>query len=118
MTATAGGMRRGTTKAETTAADTNPAHNAADFAKLKKSLASQQQMGETGEITAGASGPAQFRNAGDIAQKYGGNASDWAKMKSSSYGEGGNKFRTHWVENTKTGQRVEQKTKVGETPEE
>jgi hypothetical protein len=95
----------------------NAAHNAADFAKLNKSLASQQQMGEAGEATAGAGGPAPFRNAGNAAQKYGGDPSDWAKMKSSSYGADGDKFRTHWIENTKTGQREEFKTKIGETPE-
>ncbi len=96
----------------------NVAHNAADLIKLNKSLASQQQLGEAGQIMAGSGSRVPFRSASRMAEKYGGDASDWAKMKSSSYkASDGTKLRTHWVENTKTQQRAEFKTKIGEAAE-
>lgn len=53
-----------------------------------------------------------FYNANRVAQQYGGNASDWVKMRSSSHlAPDGTRFETHWVENIRTGQRVEFKTK-------
>ena len=53
-----------------------------------------------------------FRDAGRVAQEYGGNPADWVKKTSSSYtARDGVQFETHWVENIKTGQRVEFKTK-------
>lgn len=69
-------------------------------------------MSEVGEIMAGTGGRVAFRDAQRVAQQYGGNAADWVKKTSSSYtARDGVKFETHWVENIKTGQRVEFKTK-------
>lgn len=88
------------------------ANNAADFVRLKKYLASRQQMSEVGEIIAGQGSKAKFRDAQRVADTYGGNADDWVKKSSSSYSApDGTKFETHWVENLQTGQRVEYKTK-------
>jgi hypothetical protein len=89
----------------------NAAHNAADAVKLNKSLASQQQLGEAGTIMAGTGGRVPFRDAGRVAQQYGGNPADWVKKTSSSHTVNGTTFETHWVENIRTGQRVEFKTK-------
>lgn len=80
--------------------------------RLNKSLASEAQLSETGEIMAGTGGRVPFRDAGRVAQQYGGSPADWVKKTSSSYGaRDGVQFETHWVENIKTGQRVEFKTK-------
>jgi hypothetical protein len=47
------------------------------------------------------------------AAQYGGKPADWAKVRSSSYrAADGTKFRTHWYQNVKTGQRIEYKTKL------
>jgi len=86
--------------------------DAADLVNLEKQLASQAQMGEVGEIMAGAGGRVAFRDAQRVAQAHGGDAADWVKKKSSSYlSRDGTRFETHWVENIRTGQRVEFKTK-------
>lgn len=80
---------------------------------LKKSLASAEQMGEVGTAIAGKGSKVAFRDAGRVASKYGGDAADWVKKTSSSYSAAdGVKFETHWVENIKTGKRVEYKTKI------
>ena len=69
-------------------------------------------MGEVGGIMAGPGGRVAFRDAQRIAQQYGGNAADWVKKSSSSFlSRDGTRFETHWVENIRTGQRVEFKTK-------
>jgi hypothetical protein len=79
---------------------------------LAKQLASEQQMAETGVVMAGQGARAPFRDAGRIAATYGGQADDWVKKASSSYtAADGVRFETHWVENLRTGQRVEFKTK-------
>jgi len=79
---------------------------------LNKSLASQAQMGEAGTTMAGAGARVPFRDAQRVANEHGGNAADWVKKSSSSYtAKDGTRFETHWVENVKTGQRVEFKTK-------
>ena len=102
----------------------NEAHNAARFAQYKdglraseaasmKASASQSQMAETGRIMAGPGGRARFRDAERIAQECGGSPTDWVKKTSSSYtAPDGVRFETHWVENIKTGQRAEFKTKL------
>jgi len=91
------------------------AENVADAVQLKKALASEQQMGEIGEVIAGSGSEAVFRDAQRVATQYGGEAGDWVKMSSSSYAApDATKFATHWVENIKTGQRVEFKTKLAE----
>lgn len=88
------------------------AKSATDGLRLSKYLASQAQMGEVGEIIAGTGGRVPFRDAGKIARQYGGKAADWVKKRSSSYtAKDGTQFETHWVENIKTGERVEFKTK-------
>jgi hypothetical protein len=64
---------------------------------------------------AGPGGRTIFRDAGRVAQQYGGSPSDWVKKTSSTFiAKDGTKIETHWVENIKTGQRVEYKTKTGE----
>jgi hypothetical protein len=79
---------------------------------LEKQLASQAQMGEVGQVMAGAGSRTVFRDAQRIAQQYGGNAADWVKKTSSSHlSRDGTRFEAHWVENIRTGQRVEFKTK-------
>lgn len=89
------------------------ANNIINGIKLNRYLASQQQMGEPGEIIAGASGTSPFRDAPRVVNMYGGQASDWVKMSSSAYtGVDGFKFETHWVQNMQTGLRVEFKTKI------
>jgi hypothetical protein len=91
----------------------NEAHNTADALKLNKSLGSQVQMSEPGTIMAGPGGRVPFRNAARVAQEYGGSASDWVKKTSTSYtARDGVQFETHWIENIKTGRRVEFKTKL------
>ena len=86
--------------------------SAANAVRLEKQLASQAQMGEVGTVMAGTGARVPFRDAQRVAQQYGGNASDWVKKTSSSYlSRDGTRFETHWVENTRTGQRVEFKTK-------
>jgi hypothetical protein len=90
----------------------NGAESAANGLKLNKSLASQAQMGEEGTILAGTGGRVPFRDAPRIAREYGGKAADWVKKGSSSYtARDGARFETHWVENIRTGKRVEFKTK-------
>jgi hypothetical protein len=80
--------------------------------RLKKSLASAQQVGEVGTAMAGTGARVPFRDAARIASEHGGSPSEWVKMSSSSYqAADGMRFETHWVENIRTGQRVEFKTK-------
>jgi len=86
-----------------------------DALKLAKSLASQRQMAEAGAVMAGPGSSKIFRDAGRIANTYGGNPSNWVKKASSTYtAADGAKFSTHWVENVKTGQRVEFKTRFSD----
>ena len=69
-------------------------------------------MAEQGTTIAGGKSGKVFRNAQYIADEYGGNAADWVKKSSSNHSTpNGTLFETHWVENIKTGQRVEFKTK-------
>nr|WP_225584871.1 RHS repeat-associated core domain-containing protein [Acidovorax sp. ACV01] len=83
--------------------------------KLKNMLASQGQMAEVGTVMAGPGGRVAFRGAQRVADDFGGDAADWVKKTSSSFADGkGTKFETHWVENIRTGQRVEFKTKFPE----
>lgn len=88
------------------------AHSAANALRLNKSLASAEQVGEAGTIMAGAGGRVPFRGAARVASEYGGTPSEWVKVSSSSYTtRDGVRFETHWVQNVRTGQRVEFKTK-------
>lgn len=85
---------------------------------LAKNLASVSQMGETGEIIAGPGSKKQkpFRDAPRAAALYGGRIEDWVKKSSFSYvnPEDETKFQTHWIENLKSGERLEFKTIVNE----
>ena len=56
----------------------------------------------------------EFREAGRIASAYGGRAADWVKMSSVTKWTDrmGRQFEAHWVENLKTGVKVEQKFKL------
>jgi hypothetical protein len=88
------------------------AESAVNGLKLNKALASQSQTSEVGTTMAGAGARVPFREAARVAREHGGNASDWVKKSSSSYtARDGATFETHWVENVRTGQRVEVKTK-------
>jgi hypothetical protein len=74
-------------------------------------------MHEKGTAIAGSGTKTTFRDATRLAKEYGGSPSDYAKMKSSVHtAPDGQTFRTHWAENTKTGQRYEYKTKLQEAP--
>jgi RHS repeat-associated protein len=76
--------------------DVREAANAAKAPLLNKDLASQQQMSEKGSPFAGTGTDTPFRDSQRIADKYGGSASDWVKMESSSYTTyDGRKFETH-----------------------
>jgi hypothetical protein len=109
-TGVAGGIRAAVVRAARTAG--TGAESALNGLRLNKSLASTAQMGEAGEVMAGVGARVPFRDAGRVAQQYGGNAADWVKKTSSSYAaRDGVQFETHWVENIVTGQRVEFKTK-------
>ncbi|MFT3925438.1 MAG: RHS repeat-associated core domain-containing protein [Myxococcales bacterium] len=84
---------------------------------LSKQLASEAQLGEmaagTGTRIAGAGSRATFRDAGRVAQTYGGNPADWVKMSSSGFrAADGTTFATHWVENIVTGMKVEPKVVI------
>jgi len=81
-----------------------PASSYANKVLLQKQLASQQQMGETGFSLSGAGTKTPLRDASRLANQYGGNPSDWAKMGSSSYTAwDGIQFETHWYKNLSTG---------------
>ena len=83
----------------------------ANATKLNKQLASQQQLGEKGTTIAGPGAKQPFRDAKRAARDHGGDPADFVKKSSSSHATpGGTKFETHFIENTKTGQRFEHKT--------
>lgn len=84
---------------------------------LSKQLASEAQLGEmaarTGLPISGPGTGTVFRDAARIANTYGGNAADWAKMSSSGFrAADGTTFATHWVENLVTGQQAEPKVVI------
>lgn len=89
------------------------ARNPANATKLNKQLGSQQQLGEKGTTIAGPGAKRSFRDADRAARDHGGNPADFVKKRSSAHtASDGTKFRTHFIENTKTGQRFEHKTKL------
>lgn len=70
-------------------------------------------MGEEGVVIAGRGHRRSIDVADRLVDRYGGEASDWMKMSSSSYtGADGLKQQTHWYESAATGERVEFKTKL------
>lgn len=82
--------------------------NIADHVKHLKQLASEEQMEGPYSRTI-----EPFRDAEEIAETYGGEASDWIKVSSDKFvAPDGTVIETHWVENIETGQRILQKTKI------
>ena len=89
------------------------ASSASSAIRLRRSLASAQQMGEEGTVIAGTGSRVALRNAEKLAAEYGGKATDWVKKTSTSYrGSDGVAIETHWYENVATGERVLRKTKI------
>ena len=80
--------------------------------KLQKLLASEEQMCQDGIVMAGKGSDKVFRSASRFSKDFGGVPEDWVKMKSSHFvAKDGASFEAHWVENIKTGKRVNFKTK-------
>jgi hypothetical protein len=82
---------------------------------LNKSLASQQQLSElavrNNQIIAGYGSNVVLRDAPRLVNEYGGNLSDWSKIKSSNYtAADGRQFEIHAYRNVITGQVVEPKS--------
>ncbi|MCC8370691.1 MAG: hypothetical protein LN566_05010 [Rickettsia endosymbiont of Stiretrus anchorago] len=75
----------------------------------QKKLASYLQSNEPHRIIAQGK---EFRDVDRIIKTYGGSKKDWVKMSSSKTNISGSDlhFETHWVQNIKTGQKVEIKT--------
>jgi hypothetical protein len=95
------------------------AGGAAQGVLLRRSLASQQQMGELSASARRIAGPGTgqpLRDSPRLANQYGGKATDWVKITSSTYraadGSAG-RFSTHAYMNVRTGQIVEPKTVFG-----
>jgi hypothetical protein len=103
------------------AADTG-ASSAIQGRNLARQLTSEEQTAQAlagkGEPIFGAGTSEPLTSGNRLAQQYGGNAADWAKMggeNSAAHGvttPAGNNFEIHWYQNVKTGQIVELKTKV------
>jgi RHS repeat-associated protein len=107
----AGGSEFGLVVGPGAGAVSTAARSASWFNRLLKSLASRHQMSEVGHVIAGEGSKSAFRNAATYARKYGGRAADWVKKSSRTYtARDGTRFETHWVENLRTGQRIDFKT--------
>ena len=106
------GVKKGAKAIEAAIDTLDNAHNAADFIKLKKGLASEEMLGELTNakeiITSG-----NLREGKRLAKKYGGQASDWVKVSTPNYkpSDGSPSFEIHAYRNNKTEQIVEPKTK-------
>ena len=89
--------------------------SASNATKVRKAMASLQQLGEVGTSMAG-KGAKSGRAIDDVARlvnQYGGTKAGWAKMKSSSYkAADGMEIAIHWYENAELGLQVEHKTKM------
>ena len=93
---------------------------AGELKQLGLSLASKIQVHEAetgaGTIIAGAGSKSVFRDAAEMAAKYGGDAADYVKKSSSTIKVQGQGYvkqvETHWVQNLKTGKIYELKTKI------
>jgi RHS repeat-associated protein len=86
-----------------------------ELVRLNKKVASQQQMGETGEVLAGGSSKKPLRKAEELAKQYGGEPHQYVKKSSSAYPAGdGVKLSTHWDENIATGDRYNLKSIINE----
>lgn len=79
--------------------------------KLNRSLASEGQNAEVGTVIAGGDSKKKFVDIERIVAQNGGHPNDWVKKRSASHTTPDNvQFETHWVENIKSGQRIEFKT--------
>jgi hypothetical protein len=108
-----GGSRGTDGKPDTDPAPEKPSTSTTSGRDLNRSLASDSQTSGSGTAVIGAGTRTPLRDAPRLAENYGGAAEDWAKMTSKNYsGPDGRQFETHWYENTKTGERVEYKTKL------
>ena len=92
------------------------ASNATGGLMRSRQLASQGQwdqlMSGGGEVIAGVGHKTPIRDVPRLVAQYGGEASDWAKIKSFNFkGADGVSFETHAYRNVQTGQTVELKTK-------
>ncbi|GAB3627898.1 hypothetical protein GCM10027419_27490 [Pandoraea terrae] len=97
------------------AAGADNAENAVNGLNLNKSLASQQQLSElasgNGINVAGNGTNVPLRDAPRLASEYGGQASEWSKVSSSSYtAADGTQFEIHAYRNAVTGRIVEPKS--------
>ena len=73
----------------------------------------QEKMGEVGKTFAGKGTDELFRNEDRIVRHYGGEIGEWVKKTSSDFTtKSGQHIELHWVENMKTGKRVEYKQKL------
>jgi RHS repeat-associated protein len=94
------------------------AKNVANLQRLNAQLASEAQLAELqagkGVSMAGAGAKAPIKDIDRLVGTYGGDAADWAKVKSSHYEGGGRSFETHGYRNVKTGEVVEPKVKVSQ----
>ena len=80
---------------------------------LYHQLQIQEKLGEIGTPFAGGVTGVLFRNEDRIVKQYGGEMGDWVKSRSTDFtSKAGQDIRLHWVENLKTGQRVEYKQKL------
>ena len=108
----AGGARLGAEVSEG-ATSGREASSAVSGMNLQKQLASEAQLSEPGSAMAGVGERKAFNDAGKKAAAYGGDATDYKKMTSSTFeAKDGTRFETHWVQNTKTGEGYEHKTKI------
>jgi hypothetical protein len=92
------------------------AKNVANLQRLNVQLATEAQLAELqagkGVSMAGFGAKAPIKDVERLLRTYGGEAADWAKVKSSHYKTGGRSFETHAYRNVKTGEVVEPKVKV------
>ncbi|MCP4404629.1 MAG: RHS repeat-associated core domain-containing protein [bacterium] len=107
---------KGNTKISTET-PSNPVHNQANAQRLQQQLASEEQMSELltgqGEPIIGSGTNNNLRAAQRLAEEYGGNPGDWAKVRSSNKAHvTGYNQETHAYQNMKTGEIVEMKTKI------
>ena len=92
------------------------ARNVANLPRLNAQLASEAQLAELqagkGIPMAGAGAKAPIKDIDRLVRTYGGDAADWAKVRSSHYKGGGHSFETHAYANVNTGDVVEPKVKL------
>ncbi|ARF09630.1 putative hemagglutinin [Indivirus ILV1] len=80
---------------------------------LYHKLSIQEKMGEIGTPFAGGNTGKVFRDEPRIINQYGGEIGDWVKKSSSKFTtKAGQDIELHWIENVKTGKRVEYKQKL------